>query len=198
MLELYLLELARCEAAGRRETSPFSSSATGLLEQLDERTRELSEVRDNLAELLEQQTAMAQVLGIISRSPNDLRPVVGAILANATDLCEAVARYGATRGAEVLDQAHLRCVQRRSLQTDCGSAKISPAGRSLGVARRKELPCGTDATTILRQTLPNIRSPGEGLRSCCTRCAISMAQAGRNHWPHSLPSKKPSLSQAHA
>jgi two-component system, NtrC family, sensor kinase len=49
---------------------------------------ELTEARKHLAQSLEQQMATAQVLGIISRSPTDLRPVFDAILANATRLCE--------------------------------------------------------------------------------------------------------------
>jgi hypothetical protein len=67
---------------------PRVSSARGLQERLAERTRELAESRKQLGRSLEQQTAMAQVLGIISSSPSDLRPVFDAILAHATHLSE--------------------------------------------------------------------------------------------------------------
>jgi signal transduction histidine kinase/HAMP domain-containing protein len=65
-----------------RMTARLRDSYATLEQRVEERTRELRES-------LDQQTATAEILGAISSSPTDLRPVMEAVVKSAATLCEA-------------------------------------------------------------------------------------------------------------
>ena len=65
-----------------RMTARLRESYATLEQKVEERTRELTEA-------LDQQTATAQILGVISASPTDIRPVMDAVVRSAATLCEA-------------------------------------------------------------------------------------------------------------
>ena len=108
----------------RPEVRPFSEKQIKLLETFADQAviaienvrlfKEIQERNAELREALEHQTATAEVLGIISRSPTDVQPVLDAIVESAARVCG-------------IDDLHLRLREGNAmvLQAHCGAVPVT-------------------------------------------------------------------------
>src|SRR6266508_3279965 len=118
----------------RNYLAMFLADMTGRLE------KSYADLKKQLSESLERETATSEVLGIVSRSPADLGPVFETILANATRLCEAsygtlwlckgdTFRAAALHGAEALPDAYAAELRRTRVPSQSGGS-IARAART--------------------------------------------------------------------
>ncbi|MGH7349398.1 MAG: GAF domain-containing protein, partial [Candidatus Rokuibacteriota bacterium] len=109
----------------------LQESYAGLERKVEVRTQELTAA-------LEQQTATAEILGVISSSPNDLAPVFDAILSSAMRLCEAQTGQLFLREGEIFKLVTHRGASKAFVDF-VGDRGISPGPASAFGRLRREL-----------------------------------------------------------
>src|SRR5574341_691944 len=98
----------------RREVKPFTETQIALVKTFaDQAVIAIENVRlfQELKEALEHQTATAEVLGIISRSPTDVQPVLDAIVESAARVCgiDDVTLW-LREGSSMVSRAHIGAI----------------------------------------------------------------------------------------
>ena len=136
--------------------------------------RTASELQDRVTELIEQQTAISEVLRAIASSPHDLQPIFDAILDSATRLCRA--DIGSLRLSE---EGRLRLVAARGdplLVSQVWSlfpvlAEMGSLPSRLATRRLPERPRMTGSHEL--------REAGKPYPSTCAECGLGPAMRDR-------------------
>src|ERR1700722_12878971 len=124
--------------------------------------RTASELQDRVTELIEQQTAISEVLHAIANSPHDLQPIFDAILDSATRLCRA-------------DACSLR------LSEESGLRRVAIRGDPLLVSQASSFPALAEkgghlsriATSRLPTHIPDFAAVEEELRDDTWKAVVS-------------------------
>jgi two-component system NtrC family sensor kinase len=152
----------------RREVKPFTDKQIALVENFTkqaviaiENTRLLKELRqrtDDLGESLQQQTAVGDVLKVISRSAFDLQPVLDTLVQTAARLCDAGMAFILRREGEVyiagaavgFSNEFIKFLQSQPISVDRGTitGRVALERRAVQV-----LDVATDPEYSMRETI---------------------------------------------